>query len=68
MSSPTRLSAQRATALYIGALLGPGLLMLPGLAAGEAGPASILAWIGLLVASGLLAGVFAAARTRRLAE
>jgi len=60
MSSPTQLSAHRATALYIGALLGPGLLMLPGLAAGEAGPASILAWIGLLGASGLLAAVFAA--------
>jgi amino acid efflux transporter len=34
--------------------------MLPGLAAGQAGPASILAWLGLLGISGLLAAVFAA--------
>ncbi len=54
------LSAPRGAALYIGALLGPGLLMLPGLAAGQAGPASILAWLGLLGISGLLAAVFAA--------
>lgn len=46
--------------LYIGALLGPGLLLLPGLAAAKAGPASILAWVGLLIVSGLLAVVFAA--------
>ncbi len=58
--SPALLSAPRAAALYIGALLGPGLLMLPGLAAAQAGPASILAWLGLLVASGLFAAVFAA--------
>jgi amino acid efflux transporter len=36
------------------------LLLLPGLAAAEAGPASILAWLGLLVLSGLFASVFAA--------
>jgi amino acid efflux transporter len=47
-------------ALYVGALLGPGLLVLPGLAAAAAGPASILAWIGLLIVSGLVAVVFAA--------
>jgi amino acid efflux transporter len=34
--------------------------MLPGLAAAQAGPASILAWVGLLAISGLLAAVFAA--------
>jgi amino acid efflux transporter len=49
----------RGIALYIGALLGPGLLVLPGLAAAEAGPASILAWAGLLLLSGLVAVVFA---------
>ncbi|GAA3933626.1 APC family permease [Actinoplanes auranticolor] len=54
------LSVSRGVALYVGALLGPGLLVLPGLAAAAAGPASILAWIGLLVLSGLLAVVFAA--------
>jgi amino acid efflux transporter len=54
------LSVPRATALYIGALLGPGLLLLPGLAAAQAGPASILAWLALLGLSAILAMVFAA--------
>jgi len=53
-----RLTTTRGAALYIGALLGPGLLLLPGLAAAEAGPASVLAWAGLLVLSGLFAVVF----------
>ena len=57
---PPGLTTARGAALYIGALLGPGLLLLPGLAAAEAGPASLLAWIGLLVLSGLFAAVFAA--------
>lgn len=34
-------------------------MLLPGLAAAEAGPASILAWLGLLCLSGLFAVVFA---------
>jgi amino acid efflux transporter len=54
------LTTSRGAALYIGALLGPGLLLLPGLAAAEAGPASILAWLGLLGLSGLFATVFSA--------
>jgi amino acid efflux transporter len=54
------LTTTRGAALYIGALLGPGLLLLPGLAAAVAGPASLLAWIGLLIVSGLFAVVFAA--------
>lgn len=49
----------RGVGLYVGALLGPGVLLLPGLAAAQAGPASILAWGGLLVVSGLIAIVFA---------
>ena len=58
------LSTGRATSLYVGALLGPSLLLLPGLAAAAAGPASILDWLGLLVVSGLLARVFTALGTR----
>ena len=54
------LTTSRGAALYIGAILGPGLLLLPGLAAAEAGPASILAWIALLGLSGLFAAVFSA--------
>ena len=58
--APEHLTTSRGAALYIGALLGPGLLLLPGLAAAEAGPASILAWLGLLILSGLFAAVFSA--------
>ena len=54
------LSTGRGAALYIGALLGPGLLLLPGLAVTVAGPASLLAWVALLVLSALFAVVFAA--------
>jgi len=54
------MSTQRAVTLYVGALLGPSVLLLPGLAAAIAGPASILAWLGLLAVSGLLAMVFSA--------
>ncbi len=52
------LTTTRGAALYIGAILGPGLLLLPGLAAAQSGPASILAWLGLLGLSGLFAAVF----------
>ncbi|MGI5498861.1 APC family permease [Lentzea sp. CA-135723] len=58
MSSP--LTVSRASAMYVGALLGPGLLIVPGLTASIAGPASVLTWSGLLVLSGLLGWVFAA--------
>jgi amino acid efflux transporter len=54
------LTTSRGAALYIGAILGPGLLLLPGLAAAAAGPASILAWLALLGLSGLFAAVFSA--------
>jgi amino acid efflux transporter len=54
------LTTTRGAALYIGALLGPGLLLLPGLAASQAGPASVLAWLALLGLSGLFAAVFSA--------
>src|SRR5260370_15428351 len=52
------LTTSRGAALYIGAILGPGLLLLPGLAAAEAGPASILAWLAVLGLSGMFAAVF----------
>jgi amino acid efflux transporter len=40
----------QAVALYAGAVIGAGVLILPGVAAGAAGPASLLAWLfdGLL--------------------
>ena len=57
--APAQLTTTRGAALYIGALLGPGLLLLPGLAVAAAGPASLLAWVALLVLSALFAVVFA---------
>ncbi len=64
MTTTPPLSTTRGAALYIGALLGPSLLLLPGLAAALAGPASIVAWLGLLILSGLLARVFTDLGTR----
>jgi len=63
-SATSTLSTPRGVALYVGALLGPSLLLLPGLAAAVAGPASIVAWGGLLTVSGLLARVFTRLGTR----
>lgn len=63
-TAPQRLSSVRGTALYVGALLGPGLLLLPGLAAAIAGPASIVTWLGLLALSGAFAVLFSRLGTR----
>ena len=52
------------TALYIAAVLGTGILVLPGLAAEAAGPASIVAVAAVLVLSIPLAGTFAALASR----
>ena len=59
------LSTRTATALYVGAVLGPGVLILPALAAEAAGPASVLAWVGLLALSAPLAITFAALGVRQ---
>jgi len=59
-----QLTIPRGAALYIGALLGPGLLLIPGLASSIAGPAAVLAWIGLLGVSALFAIVFTALARR----
>ncbi|WP_326595110.1 APC family permease [Streptomyces sp. NBC_01803] len=48
------------TALYVGAILGAGILALPSLAAEEAGPASVLAWALLLLFCVPVAASFAA--------
>jgi amino acid efflux transporter len=58
------LSTRSATALYVGAVLGPGLLIVPALAAEAAGPASLVAWAALLVLSAPLAATFAALGVR----
>lgn len=53
------LSLPRGAALYVGALIGPGVLLVPSLAAQTAGPAAIVAWVALLVLSLPLAVTFA---------
>ena len=60
MAQQGTLSVPRGAALYVGALIGPGLLLVPALAAQAAGPASIVAWTVLLVLSAPLAITFAA--------
>jgi amino acid efflux transporter len=55
-----KLGVVRGSALYIGALIGPGLLLVPALAVQAAGGASIVAWAALIVLSAPLAIVFAA--------
>ena len=52
------------TALYIGAVLGTGVLALPALAARAAGPASLLAWLALIFLSIPLAATFSALGAR----
>ena len=59
------LTTRTAIALYVGAVLGPGVLFIPAVAAREAGPASIIAWAALLALSIPLAATFAALGTRQ---
>ncbi|MFG2053303.1 APC family permease [Micromonospora sp. NPDC048930] len=59
-----RLTVWQGTALYIGAVLGTGVIALPALAAQAAGPASLLAWLALVLLSVPLAATFAALGTR----
>jgi amino acid efflux transporter len=58
------LSLSQGIALYVGAVLGTGVIALPALAARAAGPASLLAWLGLVIASIPLAATFAALGAR----
>ena len=53
-----------AIALYCGAVLGTGILVLPAVAAETAGPASLVAWVGLCLLSLPLALTFAALARR----
>lgn len=59
-----RLGVATASALYIAAVLGTGILTLPGLAVDAAGPASVLAVAAVFVLSIPLAGTFAALAAR----
>jgi len=64
MQAEGRIGLPSASALYIAAVLGTGILALPGLAADAAGPASILA-VGIVSLLSIpLAGTFAALAAR----
>jgi amino acid efflux transporter len=55
-----RVGAVRGTALFVAAIVGPGILTLPALAAAEAGPASLVVLGILLAVSAPIAFTFAA--------
>lgn len=59
-----RLTTAQGAALYVGAVLGTGVIALPALAAQAAGPASLIAWLGLVLLSIPLAMTFAALGAR----
>ncbi len=65
MSDRHKLGVVHGAALYVGALIGPGLLLVPALAVQAAGAASIVAWGALLVLSAPLAITFAALGVRQ---
>lgn len=67
LAGPTRtgtVGLAQGSALYIAAVLGTGILVLPSLAARAAGPASLLAVVALIVLSIPLAGTFAVLASR----
>ncbi|WP_245866453.1 APC family permease [Diaminobutyricimonas aerilata] len=59
-----RIGLVQASALYVAAVLGTGILTLPALAAEAAGPASVVAVAAVLLLSIPLAGTFAALASR----
>src|SRR5690348_18456983 len=70
MSTPSpslrkAMTMRYAVALYMSSVLGSGVLVLPGLAARIAGPASLVAWAALSVASYPLAYTFASLSARK---
>lgn len=58
------LGVAQGAALTLGAVLGTGVISLPALAAHEAGPASLVAWVALVVLAVPLATTFAALGAR----
>src|SRR5579884_2103091 len=55
---------RHAIAMYLSSIIGPGVLVIPGLAAVIAGPASLFVWLVLSSASYPLAFTFASLATR----
>jgi amino acid efflux transporter len=70
MSAPSpglrkAMTLRYAVALYMSSVLGSGVLVLPGLAAQIAGPASLVAWVALSLISYPLAYTFASLSARK---
>ncbi|TWF95392.1 APC family permease [Saccharopolyspora dendranthemae] len=63
-SADRRIGVPHGVALYVGAILGAGVLTLPAQAARLAGPASILAWLALVLLCIPVAATFAALGAR----
>ncbi|MDG6898383.1 MAG: amino acid permease [Nitrososphaerota archaeon] len=59
------ITVRHAVAIYISSVLGAGILVIPGLAARTAGPASLLAWVLLSLASYPFAYTFATLSAHR---
>ncbi|MDV3277791.1 MAG: amino acid permease [Nitrososphaerales archaeon] len=59
------ITLRHAVAIYVSSVLGAGILVIPGLAARTAGPASLLAWALLSLASYPFAYTFATLSARR---
>jgi amino acid efflux transporter len=59
------ITIRHAVAIYISSVLGAGILVIPGLAAKAAGPASLVAWVLLSLASYPFAYTFATLSARR---
>lgn len=64
MTATGGLSRAQGAALCVGAVLGTGVISMPALAASVAGPASLLAWLALILLSAPLAWTFAALGAR----
>jgi amino acid efflux transporter len=60
----SKMTVSQGTALSVGAVLGTGVISMPALAASVAGPASLLAWLALILLSAPLAWTFAALGAR----
>ncbi len=65
MAQQRGLGAVQVTALYVGAVLGTGVLVLPAIAAETAGPASLVAWGALVALSIPMALTYAAMSRQR---
>ena len=64
-AKPGTIGLVQATALYVGAVLGTGVLVLPAIAAQQAGPASLTAWAALVALSVPMALAYAAMSRQR---